>query len=136
MTAVRGYVFSRSFMGERVPQHVQNIVIRDYCSKRNLIFLLSATEYAMPNCHLMMQNLLAELDAIDGVVAYSLFQLPSDVNQRAELINTFIQKEKTLHLAVEGLTISTQTDADRVDAIWSVRQVMDEEKSEVKRWDS
>ena len=33
---VRGYIFSRSFMGERVPQHVQNIVIRDYCEKNNL----------------------------------------------------------------------------------------------------
>ena len=30
----RGYIFSRPFMDERVPQHVQNIVIRDYCSKK------------------------------------------------------------------------------------------------------
>ena len=30
----RGYIFSRPFMEERVPQHVQNIVIRDYCSKK------------------------------------------------------------------------------------------------------
>ena len=28
MNKVRGYIFSRSFMGERVPQHVQNIVIK------------------------------------------------------------------------------------------------------------
>ena len=29
MKKVRGYNFSRPFMGERVPQHVQNIVIKD-----------------------------------------------------------------------------------------------------------
>ena len=44
---VRGYIFCRSFMGERAPQHVQNIVIRDYCKKNQLSYLLSATEYAM-----------------------------------------------------------------------------------------
>ena len=25
---LKGYIFSRSFMGERVPQHVQNIVLK------------------------------------------------------------------------------------------------------------
>ena len=29
MKKVRGYIFSRSFMGERVPQHVENIVYAD-----------------------------------------------------------------------------------------------------------
>ena len=33
MLNVRGYIFSRSFFGERVPQHIQNIVIRDFCKK-------------------------------------------------------------------------------------------------------
>ena len=36
MKKVKGYNFSRSFMGERVPQHVQNIVIKDYCQKNGL----------------------------------------------------------------------------------------------------
>ena len=44
MKKVRGYVFSRSFLGERVPQHVQNIIIRDYCERKNLHFLISASE--------------------------------------------------------------------------------------------
>ena len=35
---VRGYIFSRSFMGERVPQHIQNIVISDFCKKNDLNF--------------------------------------------------------------------------------------------------
>ena len=30
---LKGYIFSRPFMGEQVPQHVQNIVLRDYCKK-------------------------------------------------------------------------------------------------------
>ena len=49
MKRARGYIFSRSFMGERAPQHVQNIVIRDFCKKKSLSYLLSATEYRMKN---------------------------------------------------------------------------------------
>ena len=52
---LRGYIFSRPFMEERVPQHVQNIIIRDYCSKKDIQYLLSATEYAMKNSTLMLR---------------------------------------------------------------------------------
>ena len=45
----RGYIFSRPFMGERVPQHVQNIVIRDYCNKKNFNYLLIETSAKMVN---------------------------------------------------------------------------------------
>ena len=69
----RGYIFSRSFMEERVPQHVQNIVIRDYCLKKNILYLLSSTEYAMENSALMLRQLVKDLPDIDGIVAYSIF---------------------------------------------------------------
>ena len=36
MKNVKGYNFSRPFFGERVPQHVQNIVIKDFCNKNIL----------------------------------------------------------------------------------------------------
>ena len=73
---VRGYIFSRKFLDERVPQHVQNIVIRDYCKNNNLQYLLSSTEYILEDSHLMMQQLMNEIKKTDGIVAYSLFQLP------------------------------------------------------------
>lgn len=76
MNKVRGYIFSRPFMGERVPQHVQNLVIRDYCKRTGLQFLLSATEYAMVDCHLILEQILDELVNLHGLIAYSLFQLP------------------------------------------------------------
>ena len=49
MKKLRGYIFSRPFMEERVPQHVQNIILRNYCEKNNYAFLLSSVEYKMNN---------------------------------------------------------------------------------------
>ena len=56
MKKVKGYIFSRSFMGERIPQHIQNIIIRDYCKKNELQYLLSTSEYNMDNSFLILNS--------------------------------------------------------------------------------
>ena len=121
---VRGYVFSRSFLGERVPQHVQNIIIRDYCEKNNLHFLLSASEYAMQNSHLIFTLLLDELNSIDGIALYSVFQLPIETEQRELIYKKVISLDKTLHFCVEGLKISNNEEKDRIENIWLVKKAM------------
>jgi sporadic carbohydrate cluster protein (TIGR04323 family) len=121
---VRGYVFSRSFMGERVPQHVQNIIIRDYCERNGLQFLLSASEYAMEDCHLILKLVIEELPNIDGIAAYSLFQLPSNDDERANVYAQVLALNKTIHFCVEGLSIKNETDCHRIENIWRVKKVM------------
>ena len=91
MNGFRGYIFSRPFMGERVPQHVQNLVIRDYCKKQGLQYLLSATEYAMPNSHLILQQVLDELSELDGIIFYSLFLLPEDTTERDRVMQIILE---------------------------------------------
>lgn len=121
MNNVRGYIFSRSFMGERVPQHVQNLVIRDYCERNGLHFLLSATEYAMQGCHLIFEQVLSELAEIDGLVAYSLFQLPEDSAQRQRIYDQVLSLQKQMHFAVEGLKAGTRQEFERIETLWRVR---------------
>ena len=82
MKKVRGYNFSREFMGERVPQHIQNIVIRQYCQSMGLHFMLSSTEYSMKNSSLIFDQILDEIKNLHGVVAYSIFQLPEKQHAR------------------------------------------------------
>ena len=123
MDKVRGYIFSRPFMGERVPQHVQNLVIRDYCQKHELQYLLSAVEYAMLESHLVIEQVLDELlKSIDGIVMYSIFQLPEKRKQRNQIYNRILESKGILHLAVEGLQIENERQKDRLEEIWLVRQ--------------
>jgi sporadic carbohydrate cluster protein (TIGR04323 family) len=118
---VRGYIFSRPFMGERAPQHVQNIIIRDYCEKNNLFYLLSTTEYTKKNCHLMLEQVLDELKSVDGIVPYSLFQLPEKQKVRLSIYNKILKSKKEIHFAVEGLKITSKKDIQKVEDIWSVK---------------
>ena len=61
-------------MGERVPQHVQNIVIKDFCQKNGFNFLLSVTEYSMKNSFYILNQLVNNLKGLNGIVAYSVFR--------------------------------------------------------------
>lgn len=109
-------------MGERAPQHVQNIVIRDYCKKNNLLYLLSSTEYVMKNCYLMLEQVLDELKSIDGVVAYSLFQLPEDKKLRLKVYKKILKLKKEIHFSVEGLKITSKKDVEKIENVWLIRQ--------------
>ena len=122
MKKVRGYNFSRDFMGERVPQHVQNIVIRDFCQKRKLNFLLSASEYSMPNSFHILNDLMNNMSGIYGIVAYSLFQMPYNDNERKKIFNKILKKKKKIFFACENLEILKREDIDRIENIWLVKK--------------
>ena len=120
----RGYIFSRTFMEERVPQHVQNIVIRDYCSKKNMQYLLSATEYAMDNSAVMLRQLVKDLPSIDGIVAYSIFQMPENDEERQSIFSSILIAKKEIHFAVEGLSLHNHESLSRIEDIWQVKKTL------------
>ena len=122
MKKVRGYNFSRSFMGERVPQHVQNIVIKDFCQKRNFNFLLSVSEYSMLNSFHILKDLLNNLSGLHGVVAYSVFQMPYNDMERKRVFKKILNKKKKLFFACENLEISKKEDINRIENIWLVKK--------------
>ena len=120
----RGYIFSRPFMEERVPQHVQNIVIRDYCSKKNIQYLLSATEYAMENSAVILRQLVKDLPSIDGIVAYSIFQMPEDDVERQSIFSNILKCKKEIHFAVEGLSLFDNDSCNNIESIWQVKKTL------------
>jgi sporadic carbohydrate cluster protein (TIGR04323 family) len=95
MKTVKGYNFSRDFMGERVPQHVQNIVIKDFCNKNNLSLQLSATEYVMKDSFLIFHELISNINDLHGVVSYSLFLMPENDGERTKIFKKIIKKKKS-----------------------------------------
>lgn len=121
---VRGYIFSRPFCGQRVPQHVQNLVIRDYCQRKQVFFLLSAVEYTMPGCHMMLEQVMNEMVNIDGLVCYSLFQLPENQVYRRQIYQRIIAQGTSLHFAVENAAIHTLRDAMKIEEIWLISKTL------------
>lgn len=124
MGGFRGYVHGRPFLGERTPQSVQNIVIRDYCRRHGIEYLLSAVEYSKPDSYLILNALLMGLPLLDGIVAYSMFQLPSKSSERMKVYDRILRERKSLRFALENLSIQSPAEIDRIEMIWKVRLVL------------
>ena len=103
---------------------MQNLVIRTYCTQNNLQYLLSATEVVMPESYLMLEKLLAELSFIDGLVCYSLFQLPETDEQRHKVFKKILDADKLIHFAVESLHARNPDDVSRIEDIYCVKKAM------------
>jgi sporadic carbohydrate cluster protein (TIGR04323 family) len=121
---VRGYIFSRPFFGERAPQHIQNIVIRNYCYSNNLEYLLSASEYKFIDSYFMLNQIIDELDIIDGIVAYSIFQMPTDQLLREKIMKKVLKQNKQFYFALEDFIVSDSNDLNTFEEIWKVKQVL------------
>lgn len=120
----RGYVASRPILSSRVPQHIQNMVLRDYAARAKITYLLSATEYTFPNSYLMLESLLAELPEIEGAIAYSLFMMPKRRARRLDIYRKVLAAKASLHFAVERLVLRDDTDIDGLEDIYQVQQLM------------
>ena len=110
-------------MSERVPQHIQNLVIRDYCKNNKLDYLLHATEYGMDECFLIFNQLIEEIDQVDGIIAYSMFQLPFDNEQRISIYSKILKSKKSIHFAVERMKLSNEEELMRIERIWNVKKI-------------
>lgn len=121
---LRGYIFSRSFLGERVPQHVQNLIIKNYCEINNFNYLLSATEYAVKNSFLMLEKVLNDLNKVDGIIMYSLFQLPSDKKHRRKIYNQIISNNKKLFFACEKKNVINNNDIELIEQLWLIKETL------------
>ena len=120
----RGYIASRPIMGDRTPQHVQNLVIRDYARRHGLDFKLSATELAVPGCFLMLNGVLNELHMVEGVILYSLFMLPGNQVERRGIYDRVMGAGCVLHAAVEDIRIADSKDVRRVEELWTLNQAL------------
>ena len=111
-------------MGERVPQSVQNLVLRNYCANNNIIFEFSSVEYAMENSALILRQLINDLPFIDGIVAYSIFQMPEDDTERQSIFNSILSSKKEMHFAVEGLSLYDNESYSRIEDIWQMKKTL------------
>jgi sporadic carbohydrate cluster protein (TIGR04323 family) len=121
-TGHRGYIGARPLNGSRTPQHVQNIVIRDYARRKNLQYLLSAAEHTMPGSYMVLEDILDELPRLRGIICYSIFMLPPDENRRRQIYDRVLQEGCDLHAAVEEISLTSRQDIQPVEDILLVQK--------------
>ncbi|MEQ9638572.1 MAG: sporadic carbohydrate cluster protein, TIGR04323 family [Alphaproteobacteria bacterium] len=119
----RGYVASRDVRGQRWPQHVQNVVIRDYCAREKLPYLLSVAEYAMEGCYMNLSTVLDELPRIEGIAMFSLFMLPQRPERRQAVYERVLGAGASLHGALEGTGLTSAADIARIEDTFALEGI-------------
>ena len=109
-------------MGERVPQSVQNLVLRNYCKSNNLVFKLSATEYAMSESYYILNQLLIN-KKYRCIVFYSLFQLPKDQILRLKILKRFLKRKKKLIFVLENIIFDKIDNIQDIENIWFIKKI-------------
>src|SRR4051812_7945450 len=111
----RGYVSSREFGGFRIPVPVQTVMLRDYCQRNKLLYMLHVNENEFPHSYLVLDGLMAELDALEGVLMFSMYMLPERPQRRAGIYQRFFELGLELHLVLENLVLRQPADARPVE---------------------
>ena len=104
---LRGYISSREFSdGTFVDQSIQNMIIKQACEKRSYTFQLSATEYGMSECYLMLEKIIEDLKQknMNGIAFYSIYQLPPD-KLRTKLFKEVIKSRKVILFCYQNILI-------------------------------
>ena len=131
---LKGYIFSRPFFGERVPQSVQNLVIRDACQKRGYEYKLSFTEYGIKNCFLNYNEMLSDIakDKFDGIAFYSLAQLPEKKNDRVKLYKLVKNKKKKILFSLENILLTNDKDINKLENLFKIKFYLKKSPKKIK----
>ena len=107
----KGYISSRKLInGEFETQKIQNLVVREACKYNSYDLQLSSVEYIMNDCYMILNSLIKNLKKYDGIVFFSLFQLPFSEKKRKTIYDKFLEKKKTILFANEKLELRNKND--------------------------
>jgi len=124
---LKGYISSREMRDNViVDQSIQNLVIRKSCENKNFNFILSATEYGMKNCYLMLNQLFVDLkkNKFDGIAFYSIQQLPKEINFKRKIYKTVYKNKKKLFFAIEDILIKNKKDIFYLENLIKIQSLL------------
>lgn len=127
MNKFRGYISSRKLAdGSLIDQNIQNLVIRRACENNNFMFMLSATEYGMKNCYLMLNQVLLEINKnkFDGIAFYSIDQFPLKENLRKNIYDVILKKKKKILISQENIIIKSKIDVEKFENLFSIKSLL------------
>jgi sporadic carbohydrate cluster protein (TIGR04323 family) len=125
----RGYVTSRGFGGYIIPVPVQSLVLRDYCARKKLLYVLPVNENMFAHSYMVLDGLIESLETYEGVLMCSMHMLPQRPERRQRVVDRILEQGCTLHLVLEDLIISGAKDFERMEEFLLLSRLVVKEPS-------
>jgi sporadic carbohydrate cluster protein (TIGR04323 family) len=89
----------------------------------------------MQGSHLILEQTLDELAALDGIIVYTMFVLPGVAAQRRAIYRRVLAAGCSLHAAVEGFVLKDDGDIERWENVLLTADICrDVNYQEIERW--
>jgi sporadic carbohydrate cluster protein (TIGR04323 family) len=110
-------VTARVFGGYHIPVPIQSLVLRDYCQRKGMLYVLPVNENIFPSSYLVLEGLVRDLSAYEGVVMCSMYMLPLRRERRRRICRSVLDQGGTLHFVIEGQAVRTDEDLARLEEL-------------------
>jgi sporadic carbohydrate cluster protein (TIGR04323 family) len=114
---LRGYVTSRPFGGFVIPVPLQSLALRDYCGRKSMLYVLPVNENSFPHSYMVLEGLVTDLAAYEGVIMYSMHMLPERAARRLAIYHKILGQGCALHLVLEDMVIGRPGDIGRIEEL-------------------
>lgn len=115
LPCLQGYVTSRSFGGLYVPVPMQSSFLRGYCAQNDFLYMLHVNENEFPHSYLVLESVLEDVGAYDGIVCCSAFMLPENPARRAHIYQRLLGAGAGIHFVLDGNAIQSEDDVAVVE---------------------
>jgi sporadic carbohydrate cluster protein (TIGR04323 family) len=92
-------------------------VLRDYCQRKGMLYVLPVNENIFPSSYLVLEGLVRDLSAYEGVVMCSMYMLPLRRERRRRICRSVLDQGGTLHFVIEGQAVRTDEDLARLEEL-------------------
>jgi sporadic carbohydrate cluster protein (TIGR04323 family) len=120
----RGYVTCRPFGGLHIPVPVQALILRDYCARNGYMYKLHANENIFPNSYMVLEGMINELDAYEGLLATSMFMMPKLAERRLRIYDAILSRGASLHFVLEDMIVRKPIDIEPIEEILSIHNLL------------
>ena len=80
---------------------------------------------------MVLKKLSNSLGKIDGIVMYSMFQLPNNKDLRFKIFSNFKKKKKKIFFALENKELNINS-LELIEDIWDIKNVIDQNKHDLE----
>ena len=116
----RGYVSSRPFGGYCIPVPIQSLVLRDYCQRNGLVYVLPVNENIFPHSYLILEGMIRDLSAYQGIAMCSIHMLPHRAERRRQIFDTVLSQGSDLRFCTEEIIVSDEAGVARLEELFAL----------------
>lgn len=120
---LRGYVTARGFGPYLIPVPLQSLALRDYCARKKHVYVLPANENCFPHSYLILEGLISDLSAYEGIVMCSMHMLPRRAERRTRICRRVLDQGCSLHFVIEDFVMATSADLARFEELLIIDQL-------------